>query len=329
MSVYIDSYQTTSGSVLVTKPIDTAIRKLIIQDTIVDLNVSHVGSCYPLFITGLAQYDKDVPLFTHPLYVPNYNNKSYLATDIRQFIRKDGSYPDTANISNYIKNLTEFNFVKGRAVLNLIWINEQLPLLTDLSFAGVVFAGLITDVISKTFALDFKDLTTLNIITHFYYQTLFYKESKFTDEIRQRMAVHTINATKTPAEFVFKVIDQIDEVRGIEDYIKYVKAILENIRLDGLNLSILNKLVINTWFSSGVNSHEVMAMALEHPPTWITLVYTAITERSYKKTTVYRVAERYSKRGLGEDFVKSYIRIVKENTIAVESLEDLKFNDFE
>lgn len=314
MSIFLDSYETSTGSMVVIKDIENEIKKSIIKDGLdnVTLNVRHDGLFRPLFITGLLDSDVNIPLFTHPITIKNYNGKNYLCTDLRLFIKKEA---DIKNIEHGVKNLTEYNFAKSRAVINLIWLNEDInSFKNNFSFAGIVYANWLAETISKAFALDFKDQTTLAIITSYFYQTLFIsKETEIDDEIKQRFAVHTIKATKAPAEFVFQVFDKINKrISNIEDFCEVVRDVLENVRLNKFNEVMLLTIIRNSWY--GTNSKEIISVSLEHPPTWCAVIYTALTERTFKSSMIYRVAERFGKRGASDEFLKNYIDVVKGYT---------------
>lgn len=325
MSINTDSYNTTVGSVFVTKQIETAIKESIIKDGLnnVTLNVENHGNFLPLFVTGALPSEAEIPLFTHPITIFNIQHKNYLCTDLRLFIRKG---TPLSEIETGIRNLTEYNFVKSRAILNLIWLNEGTSKIKNsLSFAGVVFSSWLSEVITKTYALDFKDQTILSIISSFYYQTLFTDDNIFDEDTKQKMAVHTIKATKASSDLVFSIFDRITEMESIEDYCKNVVNILENVRLKTFNVAMLLTIIRNSWY--GTNSKEILSVAIEHPPTWIAIVYTALTERTFRSSMIYRVAERFGKRGLADEFTKNYIDIVKESTKIAN--EEIVIRDFE
>ena len=324
MSIFTDGYQTTVGSVFVTKQIETAIKESIIKDglDLVNLNVENDGEFVPIFITGALPSEAEIPLFTHPITILNLRNKKYLCTDLRMFIRKDVRLDQLeANIKNY----TEFNFVKSRAILNLLWLNGGISnIKNSLSFAGMVFSAWLSENISKTYALDFKDQTTLAILTSFYYQTLFSNKTEFDEDDKQKMAIHTIKTTKAPAEFVFSIFDKIGPMNGIEDYCKNVVDVLENVRLKSFNLAMLLTIIRNSWY--GTNAKEVISIAIEHPPTWAAIVYTALNEKTYRTSMVYRTAEKFAKRGGADEFLNNYVTLVKQCQIAK---EEIVIRDFE
>jgi hypothetical protein len=327
MSIFKDSYQTTVGSAFVTKTIENAIRRALIQGAYDTLNIEDDGVVKPMFITGQASSDADIPLFTHPLLV-THNSQQWLCTDMRMFMKRpDGEY---RGIDDLIKNRTEFAFTKSRAVLNLLWaMGGEQDIKSHLPFAGIVFSAWISDVISKTFALDFKDQTTLVVISSYYYQTLFASEPEMDADTKQKMAVHTIKATKAPAQFVLDIFDRIGEMRGIEDYCRTVREILENVRLKDFNLAVLLTIIRNSWY--GTNAKEILSVAIEHPPTWNAIVYAALSERTYRSSAIYRVAERFGKRGESDGFIKSYVELIhRYQRPSLESIDDvIEYRDFE
>lgn len=315
-----DSYRTTIGSHLITKDIETAIKESIIKDGIDrnNLNVISDGEYKMIFITGINNSEDNIPLFTHPLVVENFNGKNYLCSDIRLYINKNANIKD---LNNFIKNKTEFNFAKSRAILNLLWLNGHVSDIKNSTIlASTVFSVLMTSIISKNYALDMKDQLTLSIISNFYYQSLFMTDPDFTEEQKQKMAVHTINTTGAKAEFVFEIFDRINTMKDINDYIENVKNILENVRLKDFNLALLLTIIKNSWY--GTNAKDIISVAIEHPPTWIAIVYTALSERTYKNSMIYKTAENFGKRGKADEFIKSYTQLIQQQLSVEEIKED-------
>lgn len=310
MTKYTDCYDTTVGSVSVTKSIVTAIKEAMIKDNLghMSLNVKDVGAYKPVFITGNANSESQIPLFAHPITIKNSQSEQYMCADVRFFVRKDTPLD---NIEKSIKNVTEFNLAKSRLVLSMLWADGQEGKIKNgLSFAGVVYSNWLSETIAKTYALDFKDQTTLNIIAHFFYQSLFSEEDTFSPEDKERMALHTAKATNAPATLVLSIFDKIEKMDGLEDFCAIIPQILENVRLKNFNLAMLLTIVKNSWY--GTNAKENICVALEHPPTWIAIVWTSLYERTFKTSLIARIAERFGKRGAADEFNKSYLMIIRE-----------------
>jgi hypothetical protein len=66
-----------------------------------------------------------------------------------------------------------------------------------------------------------------------------------------------------------------------------------------------------TWF--GANAKELVAVALEHPPTWISILLAAFTERSFRNSQLGKLAERGSNKKTGEDFVVAVLNLLRVN----------------
>lgn len=318
MPTFKDAYKTTIGSYSVTKPIENAIKEAIIRDGVSNysMGVGEINGITPFFLTGYFPSESEIPLFTHPISIFNFQNKNYLCTDMRLYVR--GS--DSPNIEEKnIKNKTEFVFNKSRAVLSLKWLAEgPASIKNGLQFAGTVFASWLSETISKAYALDFKDQTILAIVTSYYYQSLFYEESVFDDNIKEKMAIHTIKSTMAPSQLVLDIFDKMPKIESLDDYCVAAIAAVENVRLKNFNVPMLLTMVRNSWY--GTNSKDVISVALEHPPTWIAIVFAALNERTYRSSAVYRVAERLGKRGNADEFAKAYATIVTQ-CVAQEAID--------
>ena len=321
--LYTDSYQTTVGAAFVTKSVETAIKQAIIKDGIdrVALRVKSDGEFKPVFITGAYPSESDIPLFTHPITVTGLDKQKYLCTDLRLYVKKD---LDIDHVEAGIRNLTEFNFVKSRAILNLLWVNGDSAMIKNsLSLGTAVFSAWLTDTIVRAYALDFKDQSTISVLCAFYYLTLF-DNTSIDENYKERLAVHTIKATKIPADFVLTVLDKVGNMHSINDLIEAITRITENTRLKQFNLAVLLTLIKNSWYGTQVK--EILAVCLEHPPTWLAIVFASLSERTYKNSMIFKIAERVGKKGLADEFMANYRNLIEEHlTPARESIAIIDF----
>jgi len=327
MAIFKDIYSTTVGKAFVIKPIEQSIKESIIKDSLdrnFTLDVRPTDTYKAIFITGYANNDDNIPNFIHPITILNFNNNNYICTDLRLYLRKDGNIND---INGNIRNITEYNFSKSRAILSMLWASGEYDRIKNsLKLASSVFSTWISDAISKTYALDPRDQLILTIITNFYYQSLFSDKKEFDENDKQRMAIHTINATKAPADFVFKVFDQITTMSGAEDYCKTVIEILANIKLEKFNLASLLTIVNNSWY--GTNAKQILSVAIEHPPTWIAIVFSSLNERTYKNSLICKIAEKQGQRGMKDEFNKNYVQMMQSQIVNI-SQEEIVIRDYE
>lgn len=301
MPYFETSYDTTTGPMYNIGPIVTKIKESLIKNGYAgwSMGVRDIDNVHAVFINGQTQTDNEIPSFTHPILV-EYRDELYLCTDVRLHVR-----PEASSDRDIIRNRVEFNFAKSRAVMSMKWITgSQTELLYGLAFSGTVFSVLISESLKQAFNLDFAEQTRIIALSHLYYQSLFTKEERFDEEQRQKMASHTIKCTKIPSDIVLEVMEHIEVIKGIDDFCTILVKMLDNVRLQKFDKAILMTLVKNSWF--GVNAKEIIPVALEHPPTWNAIIYAALTERSYKNSKISQIAERYGKRGIADEFAKSF-----------------------
>ncbi len=305
MSYTPTAYDTTVGSKIVTKNIKKALLEAFIKDGIQMTNLGLVNNLpvIPVGVLGNCASASEIPFFAHPIEVVDSKNKRYLCVDLRSYtVPLDEGTCSDSNVR--IRNQTEYNFAMAREVFNLAWLTgSALQIKNDLSFAGTVYASWLSESISKRFALDPGEQIRLQILTHYFYQSLFYGTEAMDEVTKQKFAIHTIKATKASSELVFAVFDSIGKLDDINDYCENVKSIIGNIRLKELSAGVIVTIVGNSWF--GPNAREVIAIALEFPPVWTALVYTAMTERSFKNSSIARIADRLQRNNAGKEFLKA------------------------
>lgn len=311
--IFADSYQTTMGSVTDTRPIVSAIRESIIADGIdkFTLGVSPMGNIHPVFITGFFDSEEKIRLFTHPISVFNFKDKDYLCTDLRLFVKK-GTHP--GDIISGVRNHTEFDFAKSRAMINMRWLAGGYGAIRNsLGFAANVYSTWLAQVIARAFALDYKDQTVVMLVTFAFYRSLFENEFEFSEDNIQALALNAATAMKIPTELCFEVLEKLEPMKDVHDMCAQISKNLENLRPERFNPAVLLNLIANNWYGQGAK--EILSVSLEHPPTWVSIVYTALKQRTYKNSTIYQVAERIGKRGASDTFLMSFNNMVKEQLV--------------
>lgn len=313
MSIFKTAYDTTVGTSFVTNKTELAIKESIIKDYIQSVHgdIKTDLEVKPIFISNACPSEANIPYFSHPLFVEDLHKEKYLCVDIRPFVKQTQN--DMLNMFN-IKNQSEYDLAYSKLILNLIWLTQRPETLRDLSIVpNAIFSSWISEGLSSRFALDPKDQMMLAIIASFYYQSLFTEFNTFLEEDRQKIATTIIRATRAPAKLVFEVTDKIQKLSNITEFCDTCRGILENTRLENLNPGLLITILGNSWF--GMSAKEVLAVSLEHPPTWISLIYSSFTERTFKKSLIARISERYVGNKGGNDFTKAFDSLV--NTLII------------
>jgi hypothetical protein len=77
-------------------------------------------------------------------------------------------------------------------------------------------------------------------------------------------------------------------------------------------VGVLVEIIAFSWY--GTNAREIAAVALEHPPTFLVMVFNAFTDRTYRNSPLARTAERYKGNKGGDEFVRSLQSLMRKAT---------------
>jgi hypothetical protein len=60
----------------------------------------------------------------------------------------------------------------------------------------------------------------------------------------------------------------------------------------------------------------MVAVALEHPPTWIAILISAFTERSFKNSQISKLTERSNYKRDGDNFVRAVSKLLQVTSMS-------------
>lgn len=240
-----------------------------------------------------------IPQFNHPLYIgkhspdvlktsPDEQLDVYLAVDVRP----SGRY-DPVNNKFKVTNSTVYNSRIVRAALNAVWLAQGPKATKQLAPTALgVFANWISETIGHRFGLDPKSVYTLTILAGIFYASNHHEGLEFNKADENRSLAGIANALRYNIADVIDVYEQTKLIVSTEDFCKKAVQVLNNVRMSDFNDGVLVALMGSTWF--GDNAKENIGVALEHPPTWLAIIYEAYTNTMMKKTAIARICERRS-----------------------------------
>lgn len=256
-----------------------------------------VGNVNPVILYGTTSVEKDVPVFNHPL-INEKNN--WIALDLRAFVR-----PSTLGGPVEPKNASDYAMAVMRFVLTGMWLSDKQGAMYGLRLPHVSFAEWISSNLVRKFGLTMTDQVKLFALAAIYYANLF--TNNFTEDDLIKLKLRMKNEI-----FVESIIDEVASSVGkldsIEDFCAACYEVTKSPRLQGLNLGVLINVLSNNWFST--QGAELPLLALEHPPTWISMVASCVTTKSYRNSYISKVVEGKNKKGAAEEFIKALNAIV-------------------
>lgn len=317
------SYTTTFGNMFPIQKTIAAIKESLVGGGLASrsMGVHAQGNTKVVFVTGLDSDEDKIPVFVHPILIENFKNSDYVVSDIRSYRPAGSDWMSDAAFEEGIRNKADYGIVKTRAVLEAKW-NEEGPLKIRpmFKFAGNVYANWISQAVTRIFALDNHDQYRIMAVALYFYYTRFVNGGKLTDDDLEAASNHTIKLTGLAASEIYSIFEKLPQMENLGDFCEAVKLTVENIRLNDFNYSILLTGLRNSYY--GNNAKAMIEVAVEHPPTWISIVIGVMNERSFKSSPLYKLIEMQGKRGGIDEFRLNYLSFLKNSMVSNESIED-------
>ena len=300
MTAFKTAYDTTICQGFVTRKTADALQVAQLNGAL------HVepGNSRIHYVQGGSVESDAIPTFAHPMLVMDHNHQPFLAVDLRAVGRYDSQQGRFV-----VRNDIEHDVLRRRAQLNDAWLNEKAKSLKALSSLPMaVYASWLSEAIQRRFALDAREQLNLAILAAIFYNSQFSDDTELADEEKNRVAGAVAKAVRANADDVYKVLDVAPVVTDIRAFCTIAREVVPNIRLQSLNAGLLYDIIGGTWY--GLNAREVIAVAVEHPPTWIAVLLAAYNERSFKNSAITKITERPSNRDNGGNFLRAVLNVV-------------------
>jgi len=253
----------------------------------------------------LTPLDKETPLFAHPITMER-NGIEINVIDARGLIRvgKDDS-------SDFrVVQKADYNFQVARTILMEVAKNNSPDDIKNIGDIAVVsFARYIADNIVRRLGLSPEDQAVITAITAFYYLCLFREEGPVDEREFNKMVEKVSRVTHLSATWIFERFPDPFVLTNISEYSQALADLVDSSRTNEINSAVLISFLGGGWF--GANGRENMAVALEHPPTFLAMVYIALTDKSYRNAGVSRTVLLNDKNNLGKQFIVNFERLIK------------------
>jgi len=286
-------YQTTPCKRFSLEKAATGVRKLEINDELLQPPGAHTG--VKIIPPGLG----DFPPFQQPITkseIPTL--EASVVLDGRQLLRADGRAvkEDVLNHAVLSANLTSM-WIDGGAAMRKDMLNLG-------EFPAKVFGSWLGQALALRLSLDLGQSAMLRAVTSIYYIQLFDPlPENATDDDRDKILIRAVRSTPgVDYDTLLGILGTIPVLSDINDYVAYVKKVIDSPRTEQLNISLIYTALGHSW---GPQYREAVAVALEYPPIFLSLVYTTCKQRSYTKTGLGKIIERVVYRDNDREFVKN------------------------
>ena len=291
-------YSTTVGQMYRIKETISKVKLAFIRRELEDLGNG---------LYGITAISDDCPVFSQPLTVLETEMQDKVVVDIRPFTSIDRRTNELI-----VRNKEALKVMNFRARVLALWDmtgagNDDLMALGTLPIKA--FSKYMAGNIARQRQLDAIDTHNLEIITAFYYYCLFKERSTFKELDKARAINNISRMFYKQAHEIEELLDGVDYIEDIQDYANVVKSRIESPTINVITPALIYSFLGGGWF--GPNAREHVLVSLEHPPTWIWLVYEAVSNKLYKQTMLGKLTQQLDQKGAGNEFVRSVDFLVR------------------
>lgn len=298
MPIFRSAYDTTFGRRYTTDAAQAAIVKALVSNYLTKNDDTYT------IIQDTADLPVDIPAFTHPLYIEKAPYDG-LYVDVRPFVSRNRQSGELK-----ITSLADYNLLLARAGLEHIWRTEEPSVLRSMSpFPASVYSSWLAEGIKSRFGLEPEDQYKLTIFSAWFYFSLFSNDDKPDEKEYLRIVQNIHKATKISVEPIMQVLDNQSYVKGIGDFCGRLEEVIGDVRFRNFSSILLYPTINSTWYSA--NANEMVAVAVEHIPSFMALLLAASTERSFMRTGVSKLMERVPAKAAANDFVHQMTATLK------------------
>ena len=289
----IDVYQTIACKGYKLDNIYKALKiELVTYDHIINLEEDEREIEGIKLLVGEAN---NISSFTHPIIVHD-SEISYIVLDVRRFIK-----PKSSVLKDFmVSNRPEFNLLVLRAKTQYLALVGKGDYLIDFDpLPALIFSRWIANAIAFKMNFSPHDQIITTLISMAYYLRLF--ETKMDiDELKLFVNRNTYIDPDIISD-IFESHDEYEKLNSVVELSELLKEKIGNIRAEKISVPLLLASLTYGW--NGSNAKEVMAVCLEHPPTWIACLATAIKDKNYKHSPIAKIVKTYTKKNKGNEYL--------------------------
>lgn len=306
--VFLTPYSTTLGSKYRLESIFSGIRRGEINEELVTLPTSETGAVVKI----VSPRSKDFQPFTQPILNKDFPDmNSSFVLDGRSYLRVK---EDTALKSDV------FNHNLRYGKLSYLWsLDERYRRMmsSSMDYHIKVFGGWLSGELGRRLALDPVTLVTLRLCLTIHFvqmgdDRLSRDSSKDTQLSIVTMASRKIPGSTPLAAYQNLLNENVPYLDSLDSTVNWIREILDTPTISQLNTGLIYALVNGSTFPS---LKDTLAIGLEYPPAFISLVYAGLTERGANKTALGRFLLGSRDRNSESHFIRTVDNLMKTDTL--------------
>lgn len=293
MTILNSAYATTAATGYVTTKLEQALEQAFYHGATQEMREG-----VHMIREGLNGGVAGVPAFNFP-FVCKLKDGDVAFFDARTFVGMSADYRIR------VRDEVELQARTIQAQLALDWHHGYQARLRDMSPLGLmVYAHWMGEAIGKRFALDARQQLQVSVFAGVFYLNSFWDKTEADGEDIAYLGSALTRICGYKHSDVVDIVESHPIIRDLAEFCEVVKNYTQSVRLEDFNPATLHGVVSGSWFSSN-GGRELISVAIEYPPVWLTLLFQAICNRSFKKAGLTEIVMRSTYRKYHENFVRA------------------------
>lgn len=299
----LSPYQTHASSTVILEKLSSEIQKELTIDPN-SVAFDYLRNAIGNEVITLTSNDKFNPsAFAHPLDFVLYQGRGDLErkvsiVDVRPFTKSNPIH------GSQITKTIDYAMAVRRGILHGIWNSSDRYLITNsLNPLIQVFAAWVSESLCKR--LDIDSLTQLKIanIAAWWFWCQFNEKEDLNENTRPKIYRSISEATRSSYETIEEDLDDIVYFDDIDSFCAEIKTRSTHPALKHIDPASLIQLTAGDWI--GVWAREIMSVAIEYPPYFAAVVYTAFHDRGTRAARFTKFVQRFQTRSEIKGFISS------------------------
>lgn len=321
--IIADPYQTSIGKLVNNEKIEKSLQKYLVSTKNYNLNYEFLppkgrDDIQLVFITGCDDEEKELGIWSYPLVFENLKKNKVIATDLRKFVKDNKSQPLT--LKSVMRDESATNFLINTALIISDFIAEEFGEYRNCYNSITTSYGMfISYLVSAAVALNPVEHLEVELAATYFANLMLTPENdyrEYRDSIIARMsnAKFTLPVNRKSVTATLDKVSDYDNL-SITNLINTIRDVLPEEKGGLINETILINLMSNMWYAGGNN--DALVYALECIPLWVSLTYTALGDKAYKRARLSTILDKFNKQIGVKDYVKNMDLILKEKIMEI------------
>ena len=303
--MFLTPYSTAIGSKFKLDTIYSGIRRAEINEELANNAYERVKGNIKL----VAPRSREFQPFSQPILKADFSEMyADVVIDGRSFIR---SKEDTA-----LKNDIYAGKVRYGKLSHLWSIDEKYRniMMTSTDYHIKAFGGWLSGEIGRRLALDPLTLASLRLMLIVHFIQMGDDRLKNNGSKDNQLAIVTMASRKIPGSAPITAYqnilkENVPYLSGLEDTIEWIKQTLDTPTISQLNSGLIYALVGGSTFPT---LRDTLAISIEYPPAFMTIVYDLLVERGANRTALGRFLLNSKDRNSESHFIRTVDRLLEE-----------------